>query len=117
MGIQRISGRLFSKRAGELKHHFYEKKYHDDMLFCFLSAKDAIGNYAPEPQWSKPALDDLLDIGRSACINCNISNFTAILNEGSQWNTKDNFVRRDTILQHSYMGYNIPRFLPNPTFR
>ena len=41
----------------------YERKYHDDMLFCFLAAKDAIRSYAPDPQWSKPALrDDLLDI-------------------------------------------------------
>ena len=41
----------------------YERKYHDDMLFCYLAAKDAIGGYAPDPKWSKPALrDDLLDI-------------------------------------------------------
>ena len=41
----------------------YERKYHDDMLFCFLAAKEAIGGYAPDPKWSKPALrDDLLDI-------------------------------------------------------
>ena len=41
----------------------YEEEYRDDMLFCFLTAKDAIGSYAPDPQWSKPALrDDLLDI-------------------------------------------------------
>ena len=40
----------------------YERKYRDDMLFCFLSAKDAMGNYAPT-KWSKPTLkDDLLDI-------------------------------------------------------
>jgi GNAT superfamily N-acetyltransferase len=40
----------------------YEAKYRDDMLFCYLAAKDAIGAYAPE-QWSKPTLkDDLLDI-------------------------------------------------------
>jgi len=40
----------------------YERKYRDDMLFCFLSAKDAMGNYAPD-KWSKPTLkDDLLDI-------------------------------------------------------
>jgi len=44
----------------------YERKYHDDMLFCFLAAKDAIGSYAPNQQWSKPALrDDLLDIENS----------------------------------------------------
>ena len=41
----------------------YERKYRDDMLFCFLAAKDAIGGYAPDRQWSKPALkDDLLNI-------------------------------------------------------
>jgi len=41
----------------------YELKYHDDMLFCFLAAKDAIGRYAPDPQWGKPRLkDDLLDV-------------------------------------------------------
>jgi len=40
----------------------YAHKYHDDMLFCFLSAKDAIGRYAPK-QWSRPTLkDDLLEI-------------------------------------------------------
>jgi ribosomal-protein-alanine N-acetyltransferase len=43
----------------------YVRKYRDDMLYCFLAAKDAIGNYAPDPQWSKPALkDDLLDIDK-----------------------------------------------------
>jgi GNAT superfamily N-acetyltransferase len=41
----------------------YERKYRDDMLFCFLAAKDAIGRYSPTPEWSKPVLkDDLLDI-------------------------------------------------------
>ena len=43
----------------------YERKYQDDMLFCYLSAKDAIGSYAPD-QWSKPILKaDLLDIEKS----------------------------------------------------
>ena len=41
----------------------YERKFHDDMLFCFLAAKDATGSYAPDTQWSKPTLrNDLLDI-------------------------------------------------------
>jgi len=41
----------------------YESKYKDDMLFCFLAAKDAVGRYAPDPRWGKPALkEDLLDI-------------------------------------------------------
>ena len=40
----------------------YERKYHDDMLFCYLAAKDAISSYAPT-EWSKPVLrDDLLNI-------------------------------------------------------
>ena len=44
----------------------YERKYRDDMLFCYLSAKDALGSYAPEPQWGKPTLkDDLLDIEKN----------------------------------------------------
>ena len=44
----------------------YERKYHDDMLFCYLAAKDAIGSYAPDPQWSIPKLrDDLLDIEKN----------------------------------------------------
>ena len=43
----------------------FETKYRDDMLFCFLAAKDAMSRYAPE-QWSKPALkDDLLDIANN----------------------------------------------------
>jgi ribosomal-protein-alanine N-acetyltransferase len=52
----------FGKIKTEISVVVYERKYHDDMLFCYLSAKDAVGNYAPD-QWSKPALkDDLLDI-------------------------------------------------------
>jgi aminoglycoside 6-adenylyltransferase len=44
----------------------YERKYHDDMLFCFLAAKDAIGGYAPDPQLGKPTLkDDLLDVKKN----------------------------------------------------
>jgi len=44
----------------------YEYKYHDDMLFCFLAAKDAIGRYAPDSQLSKPKLkEDLLDINKN----------------------------------------------------
>jgi hypothetical protein len=41
----------------------YSAEYRGDMLFCFLSAKDAIGrSYAPQ-EWNKPTLkDDLLDI-------------------------------------------------------
>jgi GNAT superfamily N-acetyltransferase len=40
----------------------YDRKYRDDMLFCYLAAKDAIGDYAPE-EWKRPTLsDDLLDI-------------------------------------------------------
>ena len=44
----------------------YERKYRDDMIFCFLSAMDAMGrNYAPE-KWSKPILkEDLLAIERN----------------------------------------------------
>ena len=43
----------------------YKHKYRDDMLFCFLAAKDAIGNYAPD-QWSKPTLkEDLFDIEKN----------------------------------------------------
>ena len=40
----------------------YQPKYRDDMLFCYLLAKDALGIYAPQ-KYSKPTLkDDLLDI-------------------------------------------------------
>jgi GNAT superfamily N-acetyltransferase len=40
----------------------YERQYRDDMLFCYLSAKDAVGRHGPA-QYSKPVLkDDLLDI-------------------------------------------------------
>ncbi len=42
------------------------KKYLSDMLFCFLSAKDEIGAYAPDDRFSKPELkDDLLDIEKN----------------------------------------------------
>jgi GNAT superfamily N-acetyltransferase len=49
------------------KPHFtiipYAEKYRDDMLFCFLSAKDAVGKYAPDGIDPKPHLrDDMLDI-------------------------------------------------------
>jgi ribosomal-protein-alanine N-acetyltransferase len=41
----------------------YEQKYHADMLFCFLAAKDAIGAYAPDGRFRKPELKgDILDI-------------------------------------------------------
>jgi GNAT superfamily N-acetyltransferase len=40
----------------------YEPKYRDDMLFCYLSAKDAIGSYAPETHRKPTLRDDLLDI-------------------------------------------------------
>ena len=54
---------FFGKNKIKISIVPYERKYHDDMLFCFLAAKDAIGSYTPDPQWSKPALrDDLLDI-------------------------------------------------------
>ncbi|MDR0292736.1 MAG: GNAT family N-acetyltransferase [Oscillospiraceae bacterium] len=53
----------FGKNKAEISIVPYERKYHDDMLFCFLATKDAIGKYAPDPQWSKPTLkDDLIDI-------------------------------------------------------
>ena len=53
------------KQAREVTIVPYERKYHDDMLFCYLSAKDAIGSYAPE-QYSKPTLrEDLLYIEHS----------------------------------------------------
>ena len=43
----------------------YERRYRDDMLFCYLAAKDAIGSYAPA-EWSKLTLkDDLLDVEKS----------------------------------------------------
>ncbi len=41
----------------------YERKYQDDMLFCFLAAKDAVNKYAPEQRWNKPVLkEDLFNI-------------------------------------------------------
>ena len=52
----------FGKNKVEISIVMYERKYRDDMLFCYLSAQDAVGNYAPE-QWSRPALkDDLFDV-------------------------------------------------------
>jgi len=55
-----------NKEKIEIKIVPYEQKYHDDMLFCFLAAKDAIGSYAPDQQWSKPTLkDDMLDIKKN----------------------------------------------------
>lgn len=52
----------FKKTRLTVKIIQYEQKYHDDMLFCYLAAKDAIGEYAPD-KWRKPSLkDDLLDI-------------------------------------------------------
>jgi GNAT superfamily N-acetyltransferase len=47
----------------EISVLLYDKKYFADMLFCYLAAKDAVGKYAPDPQWGKPALkEDMLDI-------------------------------------------------------
>jgi len=44
----------------------YESKYRDDMLFCYLSAKDVLGRYAPEDKYRKPVLkEDLLDIEKN----------------------------------------------------
>jgi ribosomal-protein-alanine N-acetyltransferase len=41
----------------------YNPQYRDDMLFCFLSAQDALGKYAPDEKLGRPSLkDDLLDI-------------------------------------------------------
>jgi len=40
----------------------YSEKYRDDMLFCYLSAKDAIGKYAPEAYRAPVLKDDLLDV-------------------------------------------------------
>ena len=58
-----LANGYFNKNKMKISIVPYERKYHDDMLFCFLAAKDAVGGYAPDPQWSKPALrDDLLDI-------------------------------------------------------
>ena len=58
-----LANDYFNKNKMKISIMPYERKYHDDMLFCFLSAKDAIGSYAPDPKWSKPALrDDLFDI-------------------------------------------------------
>jgi GNAT superfamily N-acetyltransferase len=42
----------------------YAPAYRDDMLFCYLSAKDAIGSYAPEGHRKPTLRDDLLDIER-----------------------------------------------------
>jgi len=66
MNIKMIATDADDKEKEKVSVVLYEKKYHDDMLFCFLSAKDALGIYAPDPQWSKPALrEDLLDIEKS----------------------------------------------------
>jgi len=44
----------------------YEPRYRDDMLFCYLLAKDEIGKYAPDDKYRKPALkEDLFDIEKS----------------------------------------------------
>jgi len=58
-----VANDYFRKSKTKISIVPYERKYHDDMLFCYLAAKDAIGSRAPGPQWRKPALrDDLLDI-------------------------------------------------------
>ncbi|MDR2183373.1 MAG: GNAT family N-acetyltransferase [Clostridiales bacterium] len=46
----------------EIKIINYEAKYRDDMLFCYLSAKDAAGRNAPENFRAPTLRDDLLDI-------------------------------------------------------
>jgi GNAT superfamily N-acetyltransferase len=46
----------------EIKIINYEAKYRDDMLFCYLSAKDAAGKNAPEAFRAPTLRDDLLDI-------------------------------------------------------
>jgi len=48
----------------EIKIINYEAKYRDDMLFCYLSAKDAAGKNAPEAFRSPTLRDDLLDIDK-----------------------------------------------------
>ena len=48
----------------EIKIINYEAKYRDDMLFCYLSAKDAAGKGAPEAFRAPTLRDDLLDIDR-----------------------------------------------------
>jgi len=48
----------------EIKIINYEAKYRDDMLFCYLSAKDAAGKNAPEDFRAPTLRDDLLDIDR-----------------------------------------------------
>ena len=40
----------------------YEPRYRDDMLFCYLSAKDALGKYAPEGHRAPMLREDLLNI-------------------------------------------------------
>ena len=42
----------------------YETKYRDDMLFCYLAAKDAAGKNAPEAFRAPTLRDDLLDINK-----------------------------------------------------
>ena len=42
----------------------YEAKYRDDMLFCYLSAKDAAGKNAPEAFRAPTLREDLLDIDK-----------------------------------------------------
>lgn len=53
----------FSNNKADVTIIPYERKYRDDMLFCYLLAKDAVNAYATEDCCKKPTLkDDLLDI-------------------------------------------------------
>ena len=55
----------------------YSESYRDDMIFCFLAAKDALGAYAPVG-YQKPTLRaDLLDI-QGSYIDCGDAFFLAI---------------------------------------
>jgi len=40
----------------------YSEQYRDDMLFCYLSAKDVIGKHAPEAYRIPSLKDDMLNI-------------------------------------------------------
>lgn len=55
----------------------YADEYRDDMIFCFLAAKDALGVYAPDG-YQRPTLKaDLLDV-QGSYIDCGDAFFLAV---------------------------------------
>ena len=55
----------FSDGKQDVKIIPYDVKYRDDMIFCYLAAKDAISTHAPEGFGVPELKDDLLDVEKS----------------------------------------------------